>query len=224
MAPNGSVFNGTSCDSPINPVATRGALGITFAVLYAMVIVFVCVHLRKHGATHLPPEKRFRLVSRRWQWYWLLATCACGMISGFTAIDIDRDYLMGTSFVLSVLFYWVMLPTTLAAVWEMTRHWGSFMERQIVEGNPFELSQEDRRSKIEFYVPLVFYLFAFLVCPPLQLPRLDPTEQLDVLSFNPSLLEPHPQRLQIRHNRPPLSRFRNPLTPRPLGDCILTLR
>jgi len=170
MASNGSVFNGTSCDSPINPIATRGALGITFAVLYAVVIVFVCVHLRKHGATHLPTEKRFRLVSRRWQWYWLLATCACGMISGFTAIDIDRDYLMGTSFVLSVLFYWVMVPTTLAAVWETTRHWGSFMERQAVDSNPFELSQEDRRSKIEFYVPLVFYLFAFLVCPPFNSP------------------------------------------------------
>ncbi|PWW80558.1 hypothetical protein C7212DRAFT_163969 [Tuber magnatum] len=162
MAPNGSVFNGTKCDSPINPIATRGALGITFAVLYAVVIVFVCVHLRKHGATHLPLEKRFRLVSRRWQWYWLMVTCACGMISGFTAIDIDRDYLMGTPFVLSVLFYWVMVPTTLAAVWETTRHWGSFMERQTVEGSPFKFSQEDRRSKIEFYVPLVFYLFAFL--------------------------------------------------------------
>lgn len=78
MAPNGSVFNGTGCDSPINPIATRGALGIAFAALYAVVIIFVCVHLRKHGATHLPPEKRFRLVSRRWQWYWLLATCAHG--------------------------------------------------------------------------------------------------------------------------------------------------
>lgn len=154
MAPNGSVFNGTSCDSPINPIATRGALGITFAVLYAVAIVFVCIHLRKHGATHLPAEKRWRLVSRRWQWYWLLATCACGMISGFTAIDIDRDYLMGTPFVLSVLFYWVMVPTTLAAVWETTRHWGSFMERQIVEGNPFELSQEDRRySSFQSFAP-----------------------------------------------------------------------
>jgi hypothetical protein len=31
-----------------------------------------------------------------------------------------------------------------------------------MESSPFKLSQEDRRSKIEFYVPLVFYLFAFL--------------------------------------------------------------
>lgn len=128
MAQNGSVFNETQCDSPINPIRSRGALGIVFGVLFAVSIVLVCALLRKHGATYLPLEKRFRLVSRRWQWYWLLITAACGILSGFSAIDIDRDYIQGTPFTLSVLFYWAMLPTTLAAVWEMTRHWFVFVE------------------------------------------------------------------------------------------------
>jgi hypothetical protein len=37
------------------------------------------------------------------------------------------------------------------------------MERQLVDEDAFMFSQEDRRSKIEFYIPLVFYLFGFLV-------------------------------------------------------------
>lgn len=39
---------------------------------------------------------------------------------------------------------------------------GSWQERQIVDREPFLLRQDDRRSKIEFYLPLVFYLFAWL--------------------------------------------------------------
>lgn len=46
---------------------------------------------------------------------------------------------------------------------------GSFLERQMVDEDAFCFPQDDKRAKIEFYVPLVFYLFAFLVRPqPLQ--------------------------------------------------------
>jgi hypothetical protein len=37
------------------------------------------------------------------------------------------------------------------------------MERQIIDPNPFMLSQNDKRGRTEFYMPLVFYAFAFLV-------------------------------------------------------------
>jgi len=82
------------------------------------------------------------------------------------AIDVDRDHLPGAAIILQSVFYYGSLPTMLAAVWEMTRHWGSFEERKILDGDPFALKQDDRRSKIEFYIPLVFYLFGFLVSQP----------------------------------------------------------
>lgn len=39
---------------------------------------------------------------------------------------------------------------------------GSWQERQIVDREPFLLRQDDKRSKVEFWLPLIFYLFAWL--------------------------------------------------------------
>lgn len=162
MLENGTIINGTKCDSPVDNIETRGALGITFAVLFATFIMWGLVNLRKHGQSHLPVEKQFRLVSRRWPYYWLIFTAAVGCISGFMAIDVDRDRIPGTAIILQSVFYYVSLPMILAAVWEMTRHWGSFEERKVLDEDPFALQAEDRRSKFEFYLPLIFYLFGFL--------------------------------------------------------------
>lgn len=128
FAPNGSVFNGTNCDAPINPIGTRAILGVISSGFFTIAIILALTCLRKHGATHLPTEKRFRLVSRRWQWYWLVTTGFCGLVSGVMAIDVDRDYIQGSALVFQSIFYYVMMPTMLAGVWEMTRHWyGSFL-------------------------------------------------------------------------------------------------
>jgi len=40
---------------------------------------------------------------------------------------------------------------------------GSWQERQICDQDPFLLPQDDRRGKKEFFMPLIFYLFAWLV-------------------------------------------------------------
>jgi hypothetical protein len=39
---------------------------------------------------------------------------------------------------------------------------GSWQERQLVDADPYGMPQDDRRSKFEFYIPLVFYFFAWL--------------------------------------------------------------
>jgi hypothetical protein len=39
---------------------------------------------------------------------------------------------------------------------------GSWQERQIVDRDPYTLPQDDTRAKTEFWLPLVFYLFAWL--------------------------------------------------------------
>ncbi|KAM0140028.1 hypothetical protein ACHAO1_002567 [Botrytis cinerea] len=52
----------------------------------------------------------------------------------------------------------------MAAVWESVRHWGSWQERQMLDipENRRALREDDRRTKIELVIPLVFYFFFWL--------------------------------------------------------------
>lgn len=160
---NGTFVNSTTCYSPINPMGTRGKIGIAFTVFYAISIMFSLIHLRKHGRLFLPAEVRFRPVGRRWQWYWLIAAAALGMVAGIGSVDVDRYYLPEFPIVLTNLGYFLQLICVMGAVWEGVRHWGSWQERQLIDPNPFVLPQDDRRGKTEFYLPLIFYMFNFLV-------------------------------------------------------------
>lgn len=123
MLYNGTFINATSCYSPIHSIRARGSIGILFACLFGASILLTLFNLRKHGRLFLPSEKRFRAVGRRWQWYWMLFVAACGMISGFTGIDVDRDYLQSTAIILQSFFGTLMMPGILATVWEAVRHW-----------------------------------------------------------------------------------------------------
>ena len=123
LLPNGTWVNATTCYQPINPMGPRSLTGIGFAVLFAASIMFIMIHLRKHGRLFLPSEKRFRAVGRRWQWYWLLFVAAFGLISCITGVDVDRDYLPDLALILQLFFYFLMLPATLSAIWESVRHW-----------------------------------------------------------------------------------------------------
>lgn len=123
MFGNGTFVNGTSCYAPYYGIKGRGILGITFACLFALSIMFTLINLRKHGRLFLPSGKRFRAVGRRWQWYWLIVVGACGTISGFMGIDVDRAYLQGFAIVLQNFFFFLLTPGILAAIWESVRHW-----------------------------------------------------------------------------------------------------
>ncbi|QDS71545.1 hypothetical protein FKW77_005454 [Venturia effusa] len=159
---NGTWVNGTTCYVPIQGIAERGKLGIAFAALFAVSIMFTLINLKKHGQQFLREDRRFRLTGRRWQWYWMLVTAACAIVSCVTSVDVDRDYLQDLALVLQSFFYVLMFLGLLAIVWEATRHWGSWQERQIVDIDPYTMKQDDRRAKIEFYLPLVFYAFWWL--------------------------------------------------------------
>lgn len=123
MFSNGTFVNSTSCYAPYYRIHERGILGIAFSCLFGASILFSLVNLRKHGRLFLPTGKRFRAVGRRWQWYWLLFVGACGTISGFMSVDVDRWYLQGLPIVLQNIFFFLMTPGILAAVWESVRHW-----------------------------------------------------------------------------------------------------
>ncbi|KAL1636363.1 hypothetical protein SLS58_009856 [Diplodia intermedia] len=149
MMSNGSWINGTSCYLPYYRIHARGGTGIGFACLFGASIMFTLINLRKHGRLFLREDKRFRVIGRRWQWYWMCFVAACGMISTIAGVDVDRYYLQSLPIILQSFFYTLMLPGTLAMVWEAVRHWGSWQERQIYDRDPFHLPQDDRRSRPE---------------------------------------------------------------------------
>ncbi len=162
LHPNGSFINATWCYTPINPLGTRGKIGVGFAVGFGLLLVTTLMSLRKHGRLFLPAEKRFRPIGRRWQWYWGILTCITALISLFTAVDVDRYYMPEIPIVLTSFFWYLMQMCTMALVWEAVRHWGSWMERQFIDPDPFVLPQDGRRYLFEFFIPLVFYLFLWL--------------------------------------------------------------
>lgn len=162
MLDNGTWFDTTSCYIPYYSIGTRGKASIAFGVAFGLTIMFTLINLNKLGRLYIREDKRFRAVGRRWQWYWMLFTAACGMISTLTGVDIERYYVQQIPIVLQSFFFMLMIPGALAMVWEAVRHWGSWRERQIVDADPYGMPQDDRRSKFEFWIPLVFYLFAWI--------------------------------------------------------------
>ncbi|KAL1837371.1 hypothetical protein VTJ49DRAFT_3953 [Mycothermus thermophilus] len=162
LFPNGTFLNATWCWSPVESIAVRGGVAIAFAVLFGLAIVLILVNLNKHGSLHLPVTKRFYPIGRRWQWYWGLWVCATAAVSLLTSIDVDRYYLPELPVILTSFFWYLMQWGAMAVVWEAVRHWGSWMERQFIDPDPFALRQDDRRARVELYLPLLFYLFLWL--------------------------------------------------------------
>ncbi|QPG95491.1 hypothetical protein C2857_000948 [Epichloe festucae Fl1] len=167
--PNASFVNATSCYSSIYPIGPRGFAGIGIGVVYALAIVLSLVCLTKHGALYLPVTRRFFPIGRRWQWYWACFVSACALISLFSNVDIERYFLQDLPIVLTVFFWYLMCVGTMAVVWEAVRHWGSWLERQYIDPNPFVYREDDRRAKVEFWLPMWFYFWVwmnfFLVVP-----------------------------------------------------------
>ncbi|KAI5460288.1 hypothetical protein BGZ63DRAFT_509617 [Mariannaea sp. PMI_226] len=167
--PNGSFTNSSSCYSAIKTIGLRGSTGIGFAVAYGICLVILLSVLAKHGKLYLERETRFYPIGRRWQWYWGLWVCACALISLFSNIEVDRYYLQSLPITITIFFWYLMCMGTLAMTWEAVRHWGSWQERQFIDPNPFVYGMDDRRAKMEFWLPLWFYFWVwmnfFLVVP-----------------------------------------------------------
>ncbi|KAF4965481.1 hypothetical protein FSARC_6714 [Fusarium sarcochroum] len=159
---NGTWVNATKCYSAIDNIGTRGYVGIGFAVAFGVALVLNLTVLAKHGKLYLPTESRFYPIGRRWQWYWALFTSAAALISLFVGVDIDRYYLQELPITINVFFWYLLCMGTVALTWEAVRHWGSWLERQYLDPNPFALRDDDRRAKVEFWLPLWFYLWLWL--------------------------------------------------------------
>jgi hypothetical protein len=162
--PNGTFVNGTSCYTPLKPIAARAAIGVGFAVAFGLSLVLLLVNLTRHGKLYLPVEKRFYPIGRRWQWYWGAFVCATALIGLFFGIDVDRFPIQEVPLVINVFMWFLMQMGTTALVWEAVRHWGSWMERQFIDPNPFVLHQSDPRGMFEFWLPMFFYFWLWMVC------------------------------------------------------------
>ncbi|KAH8886977.1 hypothetical protein GQ53DRAFT_750156 [Thozetella sp. PMI_491] len=162
VQPNGTFLNVTWCYHPVYPIGQRAGIGLGFAVAFGLCLILTLVNLSKHGKLYLPVERRFVPIGRRWQWYWGAFVSAMALISLLTNVDVDRYYLPELPIVLNSFFWFLLQQGAMATVWEAVRHWGSWMERQFIDPNPFVLSQDDRRSKIEFWMPLFFYFWLWL--------------------------------------------------------------
>ncbi|KAJ2902282.1 hypothetical protein MKZ38_000748 [Zalerion maritima] len=160
--PNGSWTNATSCYRAINGIGPRAGVGLGFVVALGVCLIMCTVNLTRLGRQFLPTQKRFAPVGRRWQWYWSIAACACGMVSLITNIDVDRYYLPQIPIILNVFFWYLMTMAVMSSVWEAVRHWGSWKEREIVDPDNTILRQDDVREKVEFYLPLIFYMWWWL--------------------------------------------------------------
>ena len=163
LLPNGTWLHATTCYVPVHAISPRGTLCIALGTLFGLTLVPSLVNLKKHGAQFLREDARFRLVGRRWQWYWMVFVAVCGMVSLFAGVDVDRYYLQQVPIVLQCLFFTLMGIGGLAVVWEGARGWGSWEERKGVDGG-MVMGEEGkrRRMRVETYAPLVFYLFAGL--------------------------------------------------------------
>ncbi|KAL6923855.1 hypothetical protein ACHAPO_004694 [Fusarium lateritium] len=160
--PNGSWTNATKCYTAIENIKTRGFVGIGFAVAFGIALVLNLTVLAKHGKMYTPRDSRFYPVGRRWQWYWALFTAAAALISLFVGVDIDRYYLQELPITVNVFFWYLLCIGTVALTWEAVRHWGSWQERKFVDPDPFIVKDDDRRAKVEFWLPLWFYLWLWL--------------------------------------------------------------
>lgn len=65
--------------------------------------------------------------------------------------------------VVSVLFWYLVCQGMVALCWEAVHHWGSWLQRQYIDRDPFLYRDDDTRSRIEFYLPLGFYFWLWLV-------------------------------------------------------------
>ncbi|PWY94043.1 hypothetical protein BO94DRAFT_582452 [Aspergillus sclerotioniger CBS 115572] len=161
MFANGSFVHGISCYAPIRDLGQHASAGLAFALMFCISIAITLINLRKHGRRYLPVDHRWSVMGRRGKWIWMLFVAACGAISCFMSIDVDRDYIVSVPLILQSVFYTLLTPGMMAAVWEGVRHWGSWQERQIYDRDPYAFQVSNSRERQEFVLPILFYACAF---------------------------------------------------------------
>ncbi|KAG5366876.1 hypothetical protein CJU89_1322 [Yarrowia sp. B02] len=168
-------INGTTCDSPYYSMGSKGYLGVMLSVGIAAATLVTFFNLRKHGMNFMHEPKAEELMSqggrpsktktaepgwirgRRLPWMLLLILGLMQILTGFFAVDIDRNYIQGTAAGMYGVFLSVCPVLGLMVSWEFIRRWGFFEERKLLEQDPYAIDQTDLKSKARIIPPIVFY-------------------------------------------------------------------
>lgn len=163
--PNGTVINGTTCDSPLLPLKSHSITGISFAALFILLLPFCVASLKIHGPRAYTAKSKLYPYGKRWEFYFQIITICCIVCAAFFSIEIDRAVVQGSAIAVFGLFWSASLPTTLAAIWELSRNWGQVESDRYRELNPeLSLAQHEKRraTKIQFWMPCLFYVLDFM--------------------------------------------------------------
>lgn len=162
--PNGTVVNGTACDTPDNAITPAGIATLVIGVLAAVIIPVTAYNLKKHGRSLLF-RKRTMPHPYRWEYYWCMINSAVLCIAGCFFMDVTRCVAQGTSMSIYGILFEASCACMLATVWELTRNWNrQSRERFKDEFADFSPAEERARPtyRLEFILPCTFYLFAFI--------------------------------------------------------------
>lgn len=172
-------INGTTCDSPYYSMGAKGYLGVMLSVGITAAMLVTFFNLRKHGMNFMHEPKAEELMSqggrpsktktaepgwirgRRLPWFLLLVMGLMQILTGFFAVDIDRNYIQGTAVGMYGVFLSVCPVLGLMVSWEFIRRWGFFEERKLLEQDPYAIDQTDLKSKARIIPPIVFYVCCF---------------------------------------------------------------
>ncbi|KAG5356854.1 hypothetical protein CKK34_6234 [Yarrowia sp. E02] len=172
-------IDGTTCDSPYYSMGAKGYLGALLSVGITAAMLVTFFNLRKHGMNFMHEPKAEELMSqggrpsktktaepgwirgRRLPWFLLLILGLMQILTGFFAVDIDRNYIQGTAVGMYGVFLSVCPVLGLMVSWEFIRRWGFFEERKLLEQDPYAIDQTDLKSKARIIPPIVFYMCCF---------------------------------------------------------------
>lgn len=172
-------INGTTCDSPYYSMSSKGYLGVMLSVGITASMLVTFFNLRKHGMNFMHEPKAEELLSqggrpsktktaepgwtrgRRLPWMLLLIMGLMLILTGFFAVDIDRNYIQGTAVGMYGVFLSVCPVLGLMVSWEFIRRWGFFEERKLLEQDPYAIDQTDLQSKARIIPPIAFYVCCF---------------------------------------------------------------
>lgn len=174
-----TVVNGTTCDSPYYSIGAKGGFGLLLSIGITAAMLVTFFNLRKHGMNFMHEPKAEELMSqggrpsktkkaepgwlrgRRLPWFLLLVMGLMQILTGFFAVDIDRNYIQGTAVGMYGVFLSVCPVLGLMVSWEYIRRWGFFEERKLLEQDPYAIDQTDLKSKARIIPPILFYVCCF---------------------------------------------------------------
>lgn len=152
---DGMIYNGQSCDSPVKSLASHGAVGIVTACFCFFLIPLLLVNIAKYWKGKPP------LLKRRMEFIWITLLILALAVGGFAYIDVDRNLVQGAAMKIFSFTFQTALPISIAILWHVisTYGFGLYRQRIVVGKHAAHFSLDHWIFVVEYYAPIVFYVF-----------------------------------------------------------------